>query len=123
MAINHPGDRVPFTSETPVPAYCIVKLGATPGGCALASAPTDALIGVSYTVPINDVGVVMDVVQEGPTLVTSGGTIAYGDLLTTDANGHAITAATGNVVIGRSMDTAVSGDLFVCDMFSRPAKA
>ncbi len=123
MAINHPGDRVPFTSETPVPAYKIVKLGTGPGGCALATAPTDRLIGISYTLNIIEPGVVMDVVQEGPTLVTAGATIAYGDLITTDASGNAITAAVGNNVIAVSMDNAVAGDIFVVDMYSRPAKA
>lgn len=55
----------------------------------------------------------VDVQIEGIANVLAGGTVARGDLLTSDANGAAITTVTAtNRVIGMALKSAVAGDLF-----------
>jgi hypothetical protein len=52
------------------------------------------------------------VVVSGQVTVVSGGTIAAGAAVQTDASGKAITAASGDVVMGYAMESAVANDIF-----------
>lgn len=46
----------------------------------------------------------------GRSKIVYGGSVTQGDLLATDANGKAVTATTGDVVLGRALVTGVDGD-------------
>jgi hypothetical protein len=98
-----------------VAAYKIVKFGATAGEVTLADAETDALIGVSGEAAVT-AGYPCDVHLSGIRMVTAGGTITAGALVTADSNGDAIvsapTADTNERYIGWAMESAVDNDIF-----------
>jgi len=104
-----------YTAEGVIPAYRIVKFGAADGGVLAAAAATDKLIGVNDRLPFAVSGDRGDVVRVGIAEVEYGGTVAAGDLLTSDASGRAIvaTAAAGsNIrVIGVAEVAGVVGDI------------
>ncbi len=81
---------------------------------ALATANTDALIGV-FTGIVNAAGDMTDVVMDGVTLIELGGTVTTGAPLTADASGRAIVAvpvvSTTVRVIGFAIEPGVIGDL------------
>lgn len=52
------------------------------------------------------------VVLVGKVKVTAGGTISAGDQIATDGSGNAVTATTGDNVLGVALQDASSGDLF-----------
>lgn len=104
-----------FTAATAIGHQLQVKAGVNDGEVALATAPTDNIIGVTDYPGGAAIGERIDVVLLGETEVQVGGTIAFGGFFTADANGKAIAAApaaganarTGGILtIG-----AVSGDI------------
>jgi hypothetical protein len=52
----------------------------------------------------------------GKVMVTSGGTIAAGAAIQTDANGDALTAASGDVVMGYALEAAVDGQIMAIEL-------
>src|SRR2546430_530118 len=107
-------NTLPFNAEGALNAYSIAKAGAS-GGVLQAAAATDKILGVTTEIAsaTNDR---CDVQVDGVVLVKSGGTIAQGDFLTSDASGNAVTAAPGagtnNRLVGIAVEAAVSGDIF-----------
>jgi len=103
-----------FKAEAAIGANLIVKHGAADGNALQAAAVGDKLIGVSTDVAslINERA---DVIIEGIADVIYGGAVTRGDLLTTDANGKAVTAApaagVNNSVIGRALVSGVLNDI------------
>lgn len=104
-----------FKAEGAIGAYCIAKAGSVPGtNIVAASAPTDKLIG-----PIDNIPAVtgddVDVNLMGQHSVKLGGTVAFWDALTSDANGAAVVSAPGtgvtHYIIGRAMKAGVAGDI------------
>lgn len=94
-------------------AYKIVKPGAAADTVVQAAAATDKSIGVSdLGAPSGDR---VDVIIDGIARVVYGGTVAYGDPLTSDASGNAVAAAPAagaNVrIIGIAMVAGVAGDI------------
>ena len=76
-----------------------------------ASAATDKLVGISDNVG-GDANDTVDVILDGIALVKLGGTVAFGDLVTSDATGQGVATTTaGNRVIGVAMQGGVTGDL------------
>jgi len=57
----------------------------------------------------------IDVIHEGVADLRLGGTVARGDLLTTDANGQGVSATpaagTNNEVLGKALTSGVNGDI------------
>jgi hypothetical protein len=107
-----------YIAEAAVPANTIVKPSATTDKNVLAAAAVgDKLIGISTDIAaaINER---CDVILEGVADVLYGGAVTRGDLLTSDANGRAVTAAPGagvnNNVIGRALISGVLGDIGQC---------
>lgn len=101
-----------YTADGEVPQHRIVKATAT-GKVAVASAPTNALYGVSDELGA-DAGERVDVVVIGMADVEYGGPIAAGDQLTSDATGRAVKAgAAGQThrVIGTACVAGVTGDI------------
>lgn len=78
-----------------IAGYRILKASAANGTVEIASAATDKLIGVSDSLGVEASGIA-DVGLSGQGEVCLGGNVAFGDELTSDANGKAITAPTTN---------------------------
>lgn len=93
-----------------------VKATATEGVVALATDPTDDIIGVVDYPSGAANGERVDVVLFGPAEVEGGGAVPFGKLFTCDANGRAVVAAPAaginNGVGGRTLATVASGDFF-----------
>jgi hypothetical protein len=103
-----------FLAEAAVNAFRIVKAGAADGQVLQAAAVGDKSIGVSTDIAaaINER---CDVIMDGIADVTYGGAVTRGDLLTSDANGKAVTAAPGagtnNRIIGIAVVSGVLDDV------------
>ncbi|MCA0303485.1 MAG: DUF2190 family protein [Proteobacteria bacterium] len=98
------------TAEGTIPAYTIVKYGATDGGWVAAAAATDLLMGVNDSVPAAS-GERVDIVRAGIADVLYGATVTRGQPLTADASGRAVPAASTNRVIGFAEVSGVVGDV------------
>jgi hypothetical protein len=103
-----------YAAEGAISANRIVKVGAADYGVLQAAAVSDKLIGISTEIDAAS-GERIDVVHEGIADLKLGGTVARGDLLTSDASGQGVTAApsagTNNRVIGMAVIAGVSGDV------------
>ena len=103
-----------YTAEGAIGANLIVKVGAADYGVLVAAAATDKLIGISTEVSAAS-GERLDVVHSGIADLKLGGTVARGDLLTSDASGQGVTAApsagTNNRIIAMALISGVSGDV------------
>jgi hypothetical protein len=73
-------------------------------------------LGVLQNSPI--LGEPANVMIEGISKALAGGTIAVGAKLTTAVGGAFTTAATGNIIVGIALESAVSGQIF--SMLLRP---
>jgi hypothetical protein len=80
----------------------------------LADAAGENAIGVVINDPA--AGEAATVVVSGKVMVTSGGTIAAGAQIQTDASGDALTAAAGDVVLGYALESAVDGQVFAIEL-------
>ena len=80
-----------YTAEAEVLKHRIVKFGSEDGGVVYAAAATDGSIGVSNELDAAT-GERADIIRTGMPDVEYGGTIARGDLLTSDSVGRAIAA-------------------------------
>jgi hypothetical protein len=96
--------------------YNVVKFtAATNNSVDLSTTATDTIAGViqNYTAGVGGECTVALRNAQGTYKVKAGGTIAVGDLLTTDSASHAITTTTtGNIVFGQAFQSAVAGDVF-----------
>lgn len=100
-----------FIAGAAITAKRIVAFGADDNTVVTASAANGSLIGVS-DLGADAAGDRLDVILDDIAEVEYGGTITRGDLITSDANGKAITAVTaGSRVIGFAMVSGVSGDI------------
>ncbi|MGE0388447.1 MAG: capsid cement protein [Gammaproteobacteria bacterium] len=106
-----------FLAQAAITKYRIVKPGSADGQVLQAAAVGDAMIGVANEIDAA-IGERIDVVLVGIADVEYGGTIARGDLLTSDANGKAVAAApaagTNNRIVGVALVAGVSGDIGSC---------
>lgn len=103
-----------FRASGAIAPWLIVKPGASDTQVAVAAASGDALIGVSSEIAAED-GQRCDVMMSDIADVRYGANVTRGDLLTSDANGRAITAAPAAGVkmrtIGFALISAVAGDV------------
>lgn len=103
-----------MTAEAAIAAYRIVKVGAADYGVLTGAAAADKLIGITTEVD-TAVGERADVILNGTADVKLGGTVARGDLITSDATGQGIVAAPAAGVnartIGVAMISGVVGDI------------
>lgn len=89
----------------------LVAFGANEGEVVQASDPAAVILGIN-SIYDREAGEDTDVELAGAQPVEAGGAIAYGDEVTTDAQGRAVTAAAGNKIIGHAMSvTTASGQL------------
>lgn len=101
-----------YTATTAVGKRVLVKFGAADGAVVPAAAATDLIIGVSTEID-TAIGERCDVLLVGNIgEVIAGGTIARGDMLTSNASGAAITTVTaGNRYVGIAEVSGVAGDI------------
>jgi hypothetical protein len=110
-----------FSAAGPIPPKSVVKYTAARGQVAVSTSPTDPIAGVCDLGAVN-AGDEVDVALAGFQEVTAAAAAAInpGDLLTTDANGLAITAVkvTGSLVrcFGVAQVPAAPGDIFLAQM-------
>ncbi|MEN5278705.1 hypothetical protein ABE527_17385 [Brucella sp. TWI432] len=101
-----------FRTLTAVDGYSIVKAGVD--GVTTAAASTDPLIGTADSMGAH-ADAMLDVIQGGHGEVRAGGTFAFGDPLTSDAQSRAVKAVAveGSVVriIGFAMQDADENDI------------
>lgn len=102
-----------YTAGGTINQYRIVKFGASDKEALQASDATDKFAGVVGlpTGTTAALGQSVDVIKSGVADVDYGGTIARGDYLTSDADGKAIVATSGDNIIGTAEKSGVSGDL------------
>jgi|GEM_PF-596733 len=91
-------------------AHRIVKLSSDTAVVQAALA-SDALIGVAASTIGAVSGERIDVIMAGAADVEYGGSVTRGSLLTSDADGKAVTASEDDRVIGVAMVSGVSGDI------------
>ena len=107
-----------FEASAVIAAFKIAKFSdiAASSKIAAASVNTDPIAGVTGSIGAATIGDMADLILLGIGLVTAGGAITAGALLTSDASGNAIVAVpTVGVfmsVIGKALAPAVSGDVF-----------
>ena len=102
-----------YRADGAVTEYRIVKPGTNEDDVAMATGVSENFIGVAqHTVADNERVRVMEI---GISKVEYGGTVAYGDPLTSDANGRAVVAApaagANNSIIGYARAAGVLGDI------------
>ncbi|MBP6734408.1 MAG: DUF2190 family protein [Chromatiaceae bacterium] len=99
-----------FTAAGTISPYRLVKFGGSDTTLLQAAAASDALIGVAGQIGAAS-GEVLDVTLVGIGEVEAGGSITRGNSVTSDANGKAVAASDGNVIIGKALMSAASGDI------------
>jgi hypothetical protein len=104
-----------YSAEGAIPGYRLVKFGAADGGILVCAAATDKSIGVLDRIAASVAGDRVDVIRSGIAEVEYGGTVAAGDLLTSDASGRVVVAAAAagaNIrIIGVAEVAGVLGDI------------
>lgn len=87
-----------YRASAAIGAYLVMK-GSGDKTVAVASTNTDNLIGSSGPLGADAAGDMLDVTEVGIDEVRLGGTVAFGDPLTADANGKAIKAVVVNSTV------------------------
>ena len=80
----------------------------------LADAAGERALGVLLNKPTS--GKAATVAMTGKVMVEVGAAVTAGDEIQTDANGDAITAAAGDVVLGYALEDAVDGQIFAMEL-------
>lgn len=101
-----------FVSDGAIGKYRIAIFGSADGYAAIATDAATPCLGITGDLGVDAAGKRIDVFTNGSQRVYYGGTVAAGDMLTSDANGAAITTTTaGNHVVGRARISGVVGDI------------
>lgn len=110
----NPGLTKTYVAAGAIPGRAIVKAGAVDGTVAVATAPTDAIVGINERLDADD-GDRVDVIHYGIGEVTLGGLTAYGKYLTASNAGVAVAASpaagVNAQVVGKALSSGVSGDI------------
>lgn len=99
-----------YTAGAAIGANRIVKFGTSDDEVIQSAAATDNHIGVGPAFAV-DSGERMDVTLDGIAEVVCGGTVTRGADLTANATGQAVAAAATNSIIGRALQSGVSGQI------------
>ena len=101
-----------YLSGAAVLPYRFCKFGSSDTAIVTAAAATDAIIGVSGQVGAPAAGQQIDITLMGIGEVTLAANLARGVLVTSDANGAAVAAATANNrIAGTLLMSGVAGDV------------
>lgn len=114
---------IPANADLSTKQYFFVKLTNSSGvGQAAVTGDGESAIGVLQNKP-DAAGEVATVGVRGVSKVMAGGTITAGNPVASDANGEAVVAATGDIVLGTAINSAIDGDTFPVLLDSRNAVA
>ena len=91
---------------------------AADGQVDLTASAGGAAIGVLQNAP-DAAGVPATVAIAGRVKVTAGGSVSAGDKVQSDASGDALTALTGDTVLGYALQDADDGDVFAIALISQ----
>lgn len=108
-------------SSAAISPYRFVKGTATDGVVTQASSSKDDIVGCSGQVGADAANERLDINHSGAAPIEFGGAIAFGDALTSDANGKAVKAKDGDRVGGFALENGVDG--VIGSMLLAPAKA
>ena len=111
----NPGLTKTYIAQGSIPARALVKAGSADGTVAVATAITDAIIGVNERLDGDD-GDRVDVIHSGIAETVAGGPIAYGDFLTAGTAGKAVTASPAAGVNARVGGVALQSALAAGDI-------
>jgi hypothetical protein len=111
----NPGFTKNYNAVAAILAYHIVKpSGINDGEVIPATSATDALIGVSQNIDVAS-GQPVDVIHDDSANLMLGGTVAFGDPITSDANACGVKAApaagTNNRIVGIALASGVVNDI------------
>ena len=101
-----------FYSDTAVIAKgSVIKGGSDKSHVAKASAATDKNIGIAQNA-VSAIGDKIEVAVDGGSKGLLGGTVAFGDYLTSDSNGALVATTTNNdKIVAQAFESGVAGDL------------
>lgn len=99
-----------YIAASAIAAYRIVATGTDDDTVIQASEGSQGLIGVSTEVSTSEGGRA-DVVHNGASPVEYGASVNYGDPLTADAAGKAISAQPGDRIVGTAMCSGINNDV------------
>lgn len=107
-----------FIADGAIPQYSLVKLGSDAKHIALATGPTDNVIGISASGPAagNVAGDRVDVTMIGIDRCVAGATFTYGVALTSDGSGRVVAAAPAAGVNNRLIGVALADCTTVGDV-------
>lgn len=111
----NPGLTKTYVAQGAIPARAIVKAGSADGTVAVATASTDAILGINERLAVAD-GDHVDIIHSGIAEVVAGGPIAYGDIVTAGNAGVAVTAAPAAGVNARVGGMALQSALAAGDI-------
>lgn len=111
----NPGLTKNYVAEGAIPARALVKAGTSDGTVAVATASTDAIIGINERLDVED-GERVDVIHYGIAETVAGGPIAYGDFVTASNAGVAVTASPAAGVNARVGGMALQSALAAGDI-------
>lgn len=103
----NPGLTKTYVAEGGIPARAIVKAGSADGTVAVATASTDAILGVNERLDADD-GDRVDVIHTGIAEIVCGGSVAAGNPLTASNAGTAVAAAPAAGVNARTVGLALT---------------
>ena len=102
------GNILGFTAESAVPAFRFAKAGTAEGKVKTATADA-VVLGASQDVD-SAAGKPCDVQLDGIARVECGDTVSFGAKVTSDANGKAVVATSGDIA-GIALEGGASGDI------------
>lgn len=99
-----------YIAEADIPRNTLVKFGTDEDHIKPAAAGTDNIIGATLEKDTPK-GERVDVCHIGAAEIKFGGTVAAGEAFTSDADGKAVKAASGDIIAGYSLRAAVKEDI------------
>ena len=111
----NPGLTKTYVAQGDIPARALVKAGTADGTVAVATASTDAILGVNERLDAAS-GDRVDVIHSGIAEVVAGGPIAYGDFVTASNAGVAVMASPAAGVNARVGGMALQSALAAGDI-------
>lgn len=108
-----------FKATAAMAAFKAVKAGADKMHTAVAALPADKIIGIAQSAPAAAEDPVEVAINGGGAKALLGGTVAFGDFLTTNADGKFIVAtglAGGDRVVAIAMQAGVLNDVIAVEV-------
>ncbi|WP_321392819.1 hypothetical protein [Emcibacter sp.] len=108
-----------YDAEGAIAAYRFAKTGSAEGTVVQATAAAATIKGITQLVTAKAAGDRVDLVMAGIAEIEYGAAVSDGDPLTSDADGKAVPATTGQPVFAKALVDGVAGD--IVDTFIAPS--